>query len=237
MHNRTAEDMVTCVPCKRTFIDKKTYREHVRNTHLNQEESKCPDCPKIFKSLRRLRYHMVRHNKERTIQCSCCSKMFVDNYQLKQHMRVHNDDRQYICDVCGQAFKTLNSLNRHSLTHASDSTGDLSEKRKAPGNGHLKCPLCKKTFSQCPTLRNHLKKGHPFEGPMQWEKMAIKMCYKCNEMFPTPESLKDHRETHNNFQCDVCKQHFTSKESLQYHVLTHSSKERPFKCMVSKLEF
>lgn len=255
IHKRTTaivEGMFSCTACTSTFSDKLSFREHVRSTHLPQQAVQCSICEKMCISQSRLRKHMIkRHNAKPKLHCFHCEKSFDDKNQLKQHMRTHSggpaaaaNAASYVCEVCGHEFKTLTSVNRHSLTHTADGSQNFNtiEKRRnttgltSATTGHLQCPLCEKSFHRCSMLRDHLRKMHPFDGPLQWEQMLTTMCLKCNEMFPSVECLRDHKEmhkSHTQHQCDVCKQFFTSPEALKYHLLTHSKKERPYKCTVS----
>lgn len=225
--------MVKCHLCQKTFIDKGTYRDHVRYTHTDVYDAKCPICEKVYETPKRMRVHMIRHNKEKRFKCSECPKLFMHKQELKVHMRVHTNERPYVCDICGMSFKAMRSLQKHHHSHNGDTKNAL------PSVGPVQpftCPLCNdKCFAHSSTLSKHLKQQHPFDATTLWQSLLQRICIRCNQMFPSVESIQHHNEQlHQRFQCEICKKYFGAEETLQYHVQGHSTQERRFKCDVRR---
>jgi KRAB domain-containing zinc finger protein len=58
-----------------------------------------------------------------------------------------------------------------------------------------------------------------------------KKCPVCSEVFPTPLTLKLHRQTHQmSYSCTLCLAVFTEKRSRFAHIREAHNGEKPFKC-------
>lgn len=223
--------LFTCAKCNESFTAKAGYNDHIRKEHKRDVQT-CLKCNASLKNINRLRRHMTQmHDSKLSITCDICKSTFQSKGQLSVHMRIHIK-KSFICDICGQELRSLESINRHRLTHSHEQSATTDDRRRTGNklNGHLPCSLCSNTYSRSATLREHLKKKHPIEGPGKWEEVASLMCIKCDEIFPSKSFLQEHREMHNKFQCNVCKQNLTCMESLVYHMGTHSKKDRPHVC-------
>lgn len=230
------DGVYTCTVCSESFIVKEDFRKHVRSEHLKKPVLKCTSCTSTFLGSTRLRKHMVQmHNELPKLKCDICQKLYHSKGQLTMHMRIHLRETSYVCDICGHEFKSLNGVNRHRLLHDQPPPENPNADRRRSANklkGHLVCPLCPSTYVRSAPLREHLKKKHPENGASIWEGIAPLMCMKCDEMFPSIMALKEHRDHHNKFSCNICKQSMTSQESLKYHMETHSTKDRPHTCQL-----
>lgn len=230
---KAVNGLFTCAKCNESFTEKTTYNNHIRTEHKNDFQN-CPKCNASFKNISRLRQHMAHmHYSRPSFKCDICKSTFHSKGQLSTHMRIHIK-KSFICDICGQELRSLESMNRHRLTHSHAQSTTTDDRRRTGNkqNGHLPCSLCSNNYSRSATLREHLKKKHPIDGPGKWEEVASKMCIRCDEIFPSDDALKEHREMHNKFQCNVCKQNMSCMESLVYHMSTHSKKDRPHACHV-----
>lgn len=214
----------TCPTCKETFKRKIAYRNHVRIQHKDAVR-KCNKCRATFVSITRLRKHMEQmHSDTPSMQCDICKTLYHSKGQLTTHMRSHIEKPSYICDLCGHELKSLDSVKRHRLKHDQDEVAPRTDDRRRTGNrqaGHLQCLLCTNTFSRSATIRDHMKKKHPVDGPSKWEELMQLMCIKCDEIFPNDDALKEHRDFHNKFTCPVCKQNMTCKEGSVLNFFLH----------------
>ncbi|OXA43290.1 Transcriptional repressor CTCFL [Folsomia candida] len=77
---------------------------------------RCTLCPIEFKTLAKLRRHIVTHTKEKPFKCSTCAFSFSEKYNLQAHERVHlaKSDRPLVqCTLCLQTFLNNSTLRQH----------------------------------------------------------------------------------------------------------------------------
>ncbi|XP_053622645.1 zinc finger protein 846-like [Plodia interpunctella] len=113
-----AVDTHHCVPCNKSFKNKKSLLTHKRNAKYHQEESfECAVCARACANQRSLNHHMESiHSATRSYACSRCSARYNTDKALKRHMRGHDglvEKKLAICHLCGRSFKSNNKLNRH----------------------------------------------------------------------------------------------------------------------------
>ncbi|OXA61000.1 Zinc finger and BTB domain-containing protein 20 [Folsomia candida] len=75
------EGLFVCMFCKKTFIHKYPYRDHLK-THTG-EGPQCSICFKIFPKSHNLMLHLRTHTGEKPYQCDVCEKSFADKSNLK----------------------------------------------------------------------------------------------------------------------------------------------------------
>lgn len=225
--------MVKCEPCDKLFIDQSTYKDHVRYSHTNIRKTECPQCNKMFDTQKRMRVHMLRHSKIPQYECDECKKKFIQKEELRVHIRQHSKERRYVCDACGITYASNRSLQKHYRIHTSTTTGDGSIFSATSTKQPFNCPLCDQSFAHSSTFQNHLRNKHPTEAQMQWELLFPRICVKCNQFFPTLETIEHHNKIyHENFKCNICLKFLSSIDALNYHKQKHPTKERRFKCEV-----
>ena len=76
-----------CKLCEKTFEDKRTLNDHVKQEHKKQLE--CKVCNETFQQAYKLELHLKNHEIE-TYQCDMCEKTFHLEWRLKKHRNAHN---------------------------------------------------------------------------------------------------------------------------------------------------
>ncbi|KAK8727376.1 hypothetical protein OTU49_009848, partial [Cherax quadricarinatus] len=61
---------------------------------------RCPDCPFLAGSRKRLRAHLSAHVDRRPHSCSYCDYRATCKKDLQKHIRTHTGEKPYQCDLC-----------------------------------------------------------------------------------------------------------------------------------------
>ena len=203
--------LFTCVLCRKMFKNKRNLNQHVRISHLHDQESyneihkyNCAHCEKRFYKKANLASHLLTHTTDKNIVCpeEGCKRRFkrekaLKAHQNKYHKLILNDE--LLCSFCGKRFETQSGLKNHISKH----TGIEYVKRK------YACDVCSKSFRCNADLNTH-SVVHTKEKPFQ--------CPSCSMSFTQRASLKDHVNVHENkFQCSLCQKSFGRKRYLLQH--------------------
>ena len=68
------------------------------------------------------------------------------------------------------------------------------------------------------------------------------ICDLCHKILANKESLKSHKEIHNNertrnYECTECDAKFFRPQAFKYHIATHKNRKRDFKCVKCEKAF
>ena len=206
-----SKQLFTCSLCRKMFKNKRNLNQHVRISHLHDQESyneihkyNCAHCEKRFYKKANLASHLLTHTTDKNIVCPVegCKRRFKREKALKAHQNKHHKlilSDELLCSFCGKRFETQSGLKNHISKH----TGIEYVKRK------YACDVCSKSFRCNADLNTH-SVVHTKEKPFQ--------CPSCSMSFTQRASLKDHINVHENkFQCVSCQKSFGRKRYLLQH--------------------
>lgn len=147
-----------------------------------------------------------------TFLCNICQKHFNTRWALNRHLLTHNKSsgsKRYLCQTCGQCFDRYDPYYHHKLQHVP--TQDLPS-----------CSICKKSFANASSLRNHIKGVHGGGDNKSYD------CKICGKVFTYKANLKVHSYQHKGekpFFCEVCGIRFLRREQLQSHQKIHDRQD------------
>nr|CAI5830381.1 unnamed protein product [Callosobruchus analis] len=211
-----------CSYYNKTFTSKSSVKKHIVKKH--------PDfvawiSSKIHESNRM--YSMAKHpeiaDNHITNRCIDCSKSFTHKLALEDHIVKKHPD--FIASVSGKvhectkcAYKTVstNYLKRHMVKHP-----DIVDYRITN-----RCVYCNKTFTNKPSLDDHVLKTHPdFIASVS---SKVHECTECTYKTTSNGNFKRHMVKHLDVArnhitiCIYCNKTFTSKQALDGHIIkTH----------------
>ncbi|ODM92601.1 putative zinc finger protein [Orchesella cincta] len=211
-----------CTECPYQSVYKCSVQVHMRYMHGAEKRPKaikkfkCPECPKRFPNLSRMKQHFsLRHKGEMPYSCVFCEKKFGFRSSFYRHLQAHIREFYYSCTICDYSSTSNESLKSH-IRHIHEGLTE-EERRKT-----LKvCPVCKKLVSG---LNHHLRK-HTGERPHH--------CGKCGKSYKDSSNLKDHQlivhEGQKPHCCEVCKAKFGRVGDLKEHLrYVHGPEKKPF---------
>ena len=98
-NNDTAEVDLYCDECDKTFLTKRTLRDHMDMHEKGFDIFKCVECSKTFSHSMSLRKHTWLFHTKKECLCPDCGKTFKSPYQLKRHKRIHITDPVGLVDI------------------------------------------------------------------------------------------------------------------------------------------
>ncbi|VEN54059.1 unnamed protein product [Callosobruchus maculatus] len=155
------------------------------------------------------------------IVCNHCNHIFTRKINLADHIvKKHPEfidsvsDQIHECNHC-----TYKTTNRHRLTRHL-----LKHPKTASADGHKTCIHCNKTFTNSPSLNDHIIRQHPeFVGSVPGQ---IYACSYCTFKTVTQSILLKHLSTHPEAddsdklkKCIHCNAQFKRKISLDAHII------------------
>ncbi|KAJ9598963.1 hypothetical protein L9F63_010557 [Diploptera punctata] len=184
-----------------------------RKIDIDDQQTVCDVCHKVFKSPSRLLRHMRTHTGERPYHCTLCTRTFVSYNGLKMHVEGHTGEYKFTCPVCHGKFPKESNLKSHMKIHT--------------GEKPYACDKCDKKFATSSHLNIH-QSVHTKERPY--------CCALCSKTFKSKNTLVDHMRIHTDrlHTCEICGKGFTKNCVLVRHMKTHSD-EKPYMCDVCPL--
>ena len=118
-YNYHRQQTYGCKNCLKTFTHKRFLKKHKRSHKANYGPVPCPECPKNFRTILKLRKHLDNnvHSNKRPFHCQNCSKSFKQPGHLDSHKAVHTNLKLYQCSLCFKSFKIKNYLSKHIRVH------------------------------------------------------------------------------------------------------------------------
>lgn len=133
-----------CDICNKGYARKNGLRTHLKTDHGFGKVHSCEWCGKKFDAISRLKYHIVKHTRERNYHCDICGGKFVTPAALVYHTRLHTGEKPFPCDLCNESF--LSASRRMEHKH-----------RKHFGPSR-ECHVCHAKFITGHQLRKHIQR-------------------------------------------------------------------------------
>lgn len=226
-----------CDSCGMVFQRQEQLKRHIKQAHSVAEQKQEP----ISQIVRQRQLNQQKRLAEQDDD---------DEKTEQSDTETEDGDEQYIdaeaqslsCNVCGEKFAEALDLLAHAEIHA----------RFEPH----KCNLCKRSFLDETTIKEHVQQFHSLEltetscvvcGKLcknhnallkhAWEhsrernSYGTHCCSKCGKSFHNKARLKRHMVSHRNktVRCEVCSEEFPDGRSLMNHRHSHT-KSRQFPC-------
>lgn len=138
-----AKQRVYCDICNQSYNWKNALRTHLKIKHgFGTVIYSCNWCDKKFDAASRLKYHVVKHTKERNFHCEKCGGMFVTQAALVSHIRLHTGEKPFKCDLCAESFLSASRRMEH--------------KRRKHFGPQKQCPFCASKFVTGHSLMKHV---------------------------------------------------------------------------------
>ncbi|KAF2898508.1 hypothetical protein ILUMI_07667 [Ignelater luminosus] len=265
MHIRSHIEPYWCNLCLDMFSSAAKLQDHVKNCHETEKKSKrlikhnknngCANGEKPFKNsltvktelykcgycnyssayIKRLRYHMRVHEKERLYYCDRCNfttlaewimECHMDAHETEQHecsecgyismykeelslhMQIHKKEKKFKCDQCSFSTSHLGYFNAHSSFHKlKEPEADIDNRKSRK---LYRCEKCDYFTKQQRMLYRHDKKMHG-------DNKAI-----IRSLVLSDSEAKLH-------MCMKCGFWAPTQDAFMEHLTTHED-EKPYKC-------
>ena len=198
--------------------------------------------------------HVITRFKEALFLCMFCNKTVAGKESLLQHQKELHPDRVTTCAICNAVvYGGEEQQKAHAETHKGpnnvDSLQDIEsliqpipyiQISAGENNNQINSseeptnmvPPASPLKSPASTLRLHRKIVFDSSSPDSIKKKRRGWrCRVCDQVFPTKEDLKTHKDTHppRIWTCTYCLKTFSNKCSREQHERIHTN-VKPFIC-------
>ena len=178
----STEQNYTCTNCQKVFINKLSFRRHIRHKVCTELFKKCEICGESFRSTS-LALHKRTHLNDGSNACLECGDRFDNKVLLDSHVKQAHPDR-FTCTICSNIFASQYMLQRHIKAEHSF--------------GNVFCDQCGKEFRAIRSLEDHVATFH----------CSTFNCTECSQSFNSYDLLYAHRilehRGQGNILCDLC---------------------------------
>ena len=113
---------------------------------VGREDTKCPVCHLVFRTLYHLCKHMDVHRGEQ-FPCDNCSKLLASCWMLREHQKGCVQGAKFTCQECGWEYAMKQGMRQHTrVTHGPECP--------APDEVFI-CPHCGKQYGVKKSMRQH----------------------------------------------------------------------------------
>ncbi|KAJ3660513.1 hypothetical protein Zmor_004958 [Zophobas morio] len=194
--------------------EKKNLTKKKVNDLDNAKPYVCTECPKTWRTLTKLKNHLLSHNDEKPYVCEICGQAYKRQQALTIHVGMHKGINPYTCIYCKKSFTQKGALARHTPIH----TGEFP----------FQCDLCGKRFVHHTSFNIH-KLSHSGEKSYK--------CERCGLFLLSGSHLKRHMKVHTGekrFSCGTCGKKFAERYNLAVHEKLHLgvSKKKKYQCHI-----
>ncbi|XP_017771433.1 PREDICTED: zinc finger protein 236-like [Nicrophorus vespilloides] len=234
-----------CMFCSAKFSQRGNLRVHLEKTHTagapGEKVYKCTHCTCIFKKVSSLNGHVTKvHSGENNIS------VIIDQLKLLDQQSAPHKMAEEVKEPPKEVPKEVPKVGDPIVTGESyikiaDTSIDgnvrryLIKHRKYGDHRWYICSHCSKEFKKPSDLIRHIR-IHTREKPFK--------CTECDQTFAQKSTLKNHQNTHMQFQldCVICNKKFNSIRNLNVHLKKHdknaiAKKVDCFKCSVCDKSF
>ena len=194
----------------------------------------CSKCNKMFNSKLELDKHTLIHNATtKPYACPVCGWRFHLIHNMKRHLTTHEESGdievgtadELLAEVEASATRPPPLTSPRSTSSASGSAASAALPTSVDGmvspnsmassedsNGHFKCNICNKWFTEAVGLSRHME-VHSADRPFA--------CPICGWRFKQVQNMKRHMLTHSGakpYSCDFCDKSYSDNYSLKQHV-------------------
>ena len=154
MYHHTQQSIV-CDLCGKSFCNKKGLQDHVKSTHISEEEKeklkvKCPEPDCNYTHVRKEKvdlHHRRVHLKVKRFQCPHCDDAFFLKNRWEEHINgIHLGKKPYKCELCGFCTAYKNVHKEHA--------------KVAHGDQRYDCPYCNHSARYKGNLTKHMRNVH-----------------------------------------------------------------------------
>ena len=201
LSSNSSEILHNCLICNKA-LTKKDVPTHPLTAHSGKKPFSCTHCKKPFIYENALKTHMtMNHSVETQCKCSSCGKQFswkccwtkhMENCTKPTNKSSNSSEVLYNCLICNKKLTMKDAMTDHLTAHA--------DERSAT------CPICKLSFVNLATLKNHF---HSCDG------------YENLKTLATLASHQKLTEEYDLFVCGLCGKIYIEKDSLHSHLEIH----------------
>ena len=178
----------------------------------------CSKCDKTYSRADTLRAHERAVHGKKALKCSVCLKVFSSSQALHRHTDTHIDERPHECSICGRTFQRKDSLTYHMHTvHTGVTDRERAQSKKDNIIIDSQCDFCLRY--RCPRhhlipVNKHKKLSTYHQCTVC---LKITTCCQLHWSHQHLEHAETDVPIEEGYQCKRCRRLFTSHKALQRH--------------------
>ncbi|XP_066254701.1 zinc finger protein 25-like isoform X13 [Euwallacea similis] len=222
-HTKGHEEFFECSLCSDRFQSLFQLGSHLKASHNEDDNYRCPQCPelKFSKPSLFMKHIDTIHQKRYTYTCKECGKGFHSKSLCREHMNIHLGVKPFNCIVCGALFTYSKSVVTHQLK---------AHRVEILGESHrTECSFCRNRFVSIASLERHVQQVH---ATPKAPKGKIHLCDYCGMGFAKKNKMVVHQRVHTGvkpYPCRYCDKCFSKSGERNCHERIHTG-ERPYSC-------